>query len=166
MISHGKRRKHVSGAPEPEPCANVSQWSHKKFGDLAEEKRISTYVECQTDAEFRIRIVLKHPYRFDSPSLTFKASVDGHGIAQSTCSADYFSRSYNMYMEIMASKLERLSATEISSRPLKFTSITKGQLRLLSGCESVLVPIMITRSLRSGLSPIKGFLGHKAFRIA
>jgi hypothetical protein len=107
------------------------EWPHKKFHHLAEDRRVSKYVECVPNTEFRIRIVLKHPFSLDSPGLTFKASVDGHGIAQATCSAEIFARLNNMYMEIMSSKLERLSATEISSKSLKFSSITKSKSSIL-----------------------------------
>jgi hypothetical protein len=101
-------------------------WSHRKFSHLPHSMRSSTYVECIPDAEFRIRLLLKHPYRMTSENVTFKASVDGHGIAQASCNETIYEQSYKCYMELITSRLERISATELSSRTLKFSSIKKG----------------------------------------
>jgi hypothetical protein len=103
-----------------------SEWTYGKFNHLSTAKRVTKFVECQTDAEFRIRIILKHPYQMDCPSLTFKVDIDGHGCAQSTCLAGYFIKSSNMYMETIDSQLDWVSATKVSSRSLKFGSIKKG----------------------------------------
>ncbi|CZR55409.1 uncharacterized protein PAC_05296 [Phialocephala subalpina] len=100
-------------------------WTFRKFSDVEDAKRSSKYVESKADAEFRIRIVLKHPYQMTSQSLTFKASVDGHGIAQASCTKDYFTRASGFYMELISARLDRINANQITSRPLKFSSIKK-----------------------------------------
>lgn len=102
-------------------------WTYRKFSHLAQSKRSSKYVESKADAEFRIRIVLKYPFQMSSQSVTFKASVDGHGIAQASCTSDYFARASGYYMELICARLDRISPSEISSRPLKFNSLKKGQ---------------------------------------
>lgn len=61
-----------------------------------------------------------------SENVTFKASVDGHGIAQASCNEAVYEQSYKCYMELITSRLERISATELSSRTLKFNSIKTG----------------------------------------
>lgn len=118
----------------PEYEDDAGEWKYKKFGHLSAGRRSVKYVECKTDATFRIRMLLRYPFRLDSPSLTFKATVDGHGIAQATCSAEYLRASFGMYMEIMSNKLERISPTEVSSRSLKFSRITKGWFISLPDC--------------------------------
>ncbi|KAE8440358.1 hypothetical protein EG329_008340 [Mollisiaceae sp. DMI_Dod_QoI] len=102
-------------------------WTYRKFSHLPDAQRSSKYVESKAGAEFRIRILLKHPFKLTSQSLTFKASVDGHGIAQASCTADYFNRASGFYMELISARLDRISASQISSRPLKFSSIKKSQ---------------------------------------
>lgn len=101
-------------------------WTQSKFSHLPEGKRSQKYVECKTDAEFRIRLTLKHPFKMDSQSLAFKANVDGHGIAQATCTDVWFNRCSGYYMELIAARLDRISPTQLSSRVLKFSSIKKG----------------------------------------
>lgn len=104
------------------------EFSQAKFAHLPEELRSQKFVECKTDAEFRIRLVLKHPYRMDCQSLVFKANVDGHGIAQATCTDAWFTRCSGYYMELITARLDRISPTQLSSRVLKFSSIKKGWL--------------------------------------
>ncbi|KAH6702984.1 hypothetical protein BKA61DRAFT_199678 [Leptodontidium sp. MPI-SDFR-AT-0119] len=101
------------------------EFSQAKFAHLPEELRSQKFVECKTDAEFRIRLVLKHPYRMDCQSLVFKANVDGHGIAQATCTDAWFTRCSGYYMELITARLDRISPTQLSSRVLKFSSIKK-----------------------------------------
>ena len=101
------------------------EWTQNRFSHLSDGKRSSKYVECETNAEFRIRLTLKHPFQIDSQSLAFKANVDGHGIAQATCTADYFARCSGYYMELITARLDRISPTQLSSRVLKFSSIKK-----------------------------------------
>jgi len=104
-----------------------SDWSQRKFIYVPVEKRISKYVECVTDAEFRIHIVLTNRYPYlNGHSLTFRASVDGHGIAQATCTPEYFN-AYRSYRTHISARLDRISPTQLSSRVLKFSSIKKGQ---------------------------------------
>ncbi|CZT46851.1 uncharacterized protein RSE6_07352 [Rhynchosporium secalis] len=100
-------------------------FTQSKFAHLSEGSRSQKYVECKTDAEFRIRLVLKHPFKIDCQSLAFKANVDGHGIAQATCSQAWFQRSSGYYMELISARLDRISPTQMSSRALKFSSIKK-----------------------------------------
>jgi len=102
-------------------------FTQSKFAHLPEGKRSQKYVECKTDAEFRIRLVVKHPYKMDCQSLAFKANVDGHGIAQATCTEAWFTRCSGYYMELITARLDRISPTELSSRTLKFSSIKKGR---------------------------------------
>lgn len=102
-------------------------WTFRKFSDVDSSKRSSKYVESKAGAEFRIRILLRHPYQMSSQSLTFKASIDGHGIAQASCTADYFARASGFYMELISARLDRINANQITSRPLKFNSLKKGQ---------------------------------------
>jgi hypothetical protein len=40
-------------------------------------RTVSKYIESVTDKEFCVNLSIKAPYHFDSPSLTFKVSVDG-----------------------------------------------------------------------------------------
>ncbi|KAG4418952.1 hypothetical protein IFR04_007899 [Cadophora malorum] len=100
-------------------------FTQSKFAHLPEGKRSQKYVECKTDAEFRIRLVVKHPYKMDCQSLAFKANVDGHGIAQATCTEAWFTRCSGYYMELITARLDRISPTQLSSRTLKFSSIKK-----------------------------------------
>ncbi|KAI6716965.1 hypothetical protein PZA11_004494 [Diplocarpon coronariae] len=101
------------------------EWSQSRFTHIPEGRRSQKFVECKTDAEFRIRLTLKHPFKMDSQSLAFKVSVDGHGIAQATCTDSWFTRSSGYYMELITARLDRISPTQISSRALKFSSIKK-----------------------------------------
>ncbi|KAI9047800.1 hypothetical protein LZ554_008509 [Drepanopeziza brunnea f. sp. 'monogermtubi'] len=100
-------------------------WTQSRFAHIPKACRSQKYVECQTDAEFRIRITLKHPYKMNSQSLVFKANVDGHGIAQATCTDAWFARCSGYYMELITARLDRISPTQLSSRALKFSSIKK-----------------------------------------
>ncbi|KAK0104436.1 hypothetical protein ONS95_004726 [Cadophora gregata] len=100
-------------------------FTQSKFAHLPEGQRSQKFVECKTNAEFRIRLVLKHPYRMDCQSLAFKANVDGHGIAQATCTDAWFGRCSGYYMELITARLDRISPTQLSSRTLKFSSIKK-----------------------------------------
>ncbi|KAH7319472.1 hypothetical protein BKA65DRAFT_514582 [Rhexocercosporidium sp. MPI-PUGE-AT-0058] len=102
-----------------------SEFTQSKFAHLPEGSRSQKFVECKTDAEFRIRLVLKHPYKMDCQSLAFKANVDGHGIAQATCTDAWFTRCSGFYMEVITARLDRISPTQLSSRVLKFSSIKK-----------------------------------------
>jgi hypothetical protein len=102
-------------------------WTYRKFGHLPDAQRSSKYVESREGAEFRIRIILKHPFQITSQSLSFKASVDGHGIAQALCAANAYNRGGRYFMELICARLDRISPSEISSRPLRFSSIKKGQ---------------------------------------
>lgn len=102
-----------------------SDFTQSKFAHLPEGKRSQKFVECKTNAEFRIRLVLKHPYKMDCQSLAFKANVDGHGIAQATCTDAWFARCSGYYMELITARLDRISPTQLSSRNLKFSSIKK-----------------------------------------
>ncbi|KAL2063672.1 hypothetical protein VTL71DRAFT_5477 [Oculimacula yallundae] len=101
------------------------EFTQSKFAHLPEGKRSQKYVECKTDSEFRIRLVVKHPFTLDCQSLSFKANVDGHGIAQATCTQAWFQRCSGYYMEMISARLDRISPTQISSRALKFSSIKK-----------------------------------------
>ncbi|PBP20774.1 hypothetical protein BUE80_DR008128 [Diplocarpon rosae] len=101
------------------------EWSQRRFAHISEGKRSQKFVESRTDAEFRIKLTLKHPFKMNSQSLAFKVSVDGHGIAQATCTDSWFTRSSGYYMELITAKLDRISPTQLSSRALKFSSIKK-----------------------------------------
>ncbi|KAK2625524.1 hypothetical protein QTJ16_004836 [Diplocarpon rosae] len=106
------------------------EWSQRRFAHISEGRRSQKFVESKADAEFRIRLTLKHPFKMDSQSLAFKVSVDGHGIAQATCTDSWFTRSSGYYMELITAKLDRISPTQLSSRALKFSSIKKGKWNL------------------------------------
>lgn len=104
------------------------EWSQARYAHVPEGHRSQKFVECQTDVEFRIRLTVKHPFRLSSQSLTFRANVDGHGIAQAILNDVWFARCSGYYMELITAKLERISPTHLSSRALKFSSIKKGKL--------------------------------------
>ncbi|KUJ24531.1 uncharacterized protein LY89DRAFT_776627 [Mollisia scopiformis] len=113
------------GAQDLQEYDDDGGWTYRKYSHLPEGQRISKYVESKAGAQFRIRIILKNPFRLTSQSVTFKASVDGHGIAQASCTADYFYRASGYYMELITARLDRISGTEITSRPLKFNNLKK-----------------------------------------
>jgi len=109
---------------------DTSAWSYRKFSHLPHGMRSSCYIEIVPESEFRIRLLLKHPYRMTSENVTFKASVDGHGIAQASCKEEVYEGSYRCYMELITARLERINAGELSSRSLKFSSLKMGMSRI------------------------------------
>lgn len=124
------------------------EWTYREFAHIPEAQRSCKYIESTAGTAFRIRILLRHPFRITSQSVTFKASVDGHGIAQATCSAAALYSNSGLYMEIMSSRLDRVNANQIISRQLQFSEIQKGQLcgdapryRVLLKLSQLMMPI-------------------------
>lgn len=116
----------IQSFEEDLPEYEDESWTHEKWASIAEWNRKSTYVECQSGAEFRVKIVVQNPFVIDSENLSFKASVDGHSICQIYCPADRYNLQYGYYVAHLDAKVERVTPTSVSRRPLKFASITKG----------------------------------------
>jgi hypothetical protein len=123
------------GGPLKEYDDDDESDSNWKLKDVTSSKRrrISKYIECESDAKFNIRLEVTSAFDLDDgngqfDSITFLALVDGNPVA----------RHYPRYKEIQPrgwsgfidGSYMRVSPTEVSYRPLKFCSITRGALIL------------------------------------
>ena len=87
----------------------------------------SKYVQCESDAEFRIKIEVKRPFKLiaGTDGVTFWAAVDGKKIGGKTFHAAQLARDH--YSDYICNNIERVSPTEVAERPLKFCSIKKSK---------------------------------------
>lgn len=146
------------GGPLKEYDDDDESDSNWKLKDVTSSKRrrISKYIECESDAEFNIKLEITRAFdlaektgQYDS--ITFLALVDGNPVA----------RHYPRYKEIQPrgwsgfidGSYMRVSPTEVSYRPLKFCSITRGALILnIKTNPRVYSPLNLTK--------LSGVYGH------
>jgi hypothetical protein len=105
-----------------------SNWKLKGVKS-SKKRRISKYLECESDAEFNVKLKVTSAFDLDEgngqyDSITFRVLVDGNPVA----------RLYPRYKKIQPrgwsgsidGSCVRVSPTEVSIRSLRFCSITRG----------------------------------------
>lgn len=111
----------VSNGPRDE-YVDDSDWALKEHILPPQGFRTSNFVQVIDDAEFRIRIEVTPEYRVNS-GLSFVAEVDGTPICM--LSVKYEDLLRETWVGHLDAFVKRISSTQVASRPLKFSSITK-----------------------------------------
>lgn len=107
-----------------------SEWPHDGEFDVVAEKRSSVYVECESDASFKINFSMRLPYKLDCPMLTFWVKIDGQYVGGKSVSR-------HGVLSSMSNALLRAGGNEVSRRPFKFASIRRGTSSLSLNSSSI-----------------------------
>jgi hypothetical protein len=108
-----------------------NEWSSRDNIKVPADRIALKYVQCESNAEFRIKIEISRLFKLtpSSNSITFWAEVDGRQIGgQSYLQIQLATGHLVDYIDVLA---QRVSHTQVSTRPLKFCSIYTGTFVLL-----------------------------------
>ncbi|TAQ91575.1 hypothetical protein B7494_g9 [Chlorociboria aeruginascens] len=88
-------------------------------------RQSSTYVECETGSEFQIRVELAPPFHlgWQYNCVAVWARVDGKHIGGKSFTRNHLAN--NFYSDKINGVTARIDAAQVSTRPLKFCSISK-----------------------------------------
>jgi len=86
------------------------------------DKWLSTYVECVSNADFKVAFSIKPPFKIDGDSLAFSVKIDGQPIAKTW----FPDTAGPVQSETLAATFERVSSHKVIRKALKFTSLQKG----------------------------------------
>lgn len=120
----------VSGHGEPATFKPLNQYpdpEHKwaaEYASVQPTKRSASYLECETDAEFHIKVDINPDCKFAPASLTIRFLVDGTPICAVNLNEEVSIKEVNTIRGIIS----QVSAHERTITPMKFCSITKGRL--------------------------------------
>ena len=105
-----------------EEYADNSEWTSDERHDITADKTASCYVECVSNATFRMEFLIEYPFKSES-DITFWVDVDGQRLGGSVSSAASIAGGRDAHALWQSRK--RISADEVVKRELKFTSIRR-----------------------------------------